>query len=77
MSDVIAFPRKEEPKDLYEMTLEEVRDHYAAMQQELHQLDAKEPRNMNSEAYEEWADEHEELEDAIDEVREFLDEVEE
>jgi hypothetical protein len=76
MSDVIAFPRKEEPKDLYEMTLEEVRDHYAAMQQELHQLDAKEPWNMNSEAYEEWADEHEELEDAMDEVREFLDEVE-
>ena len=68
MSDVIAFPRKEEPKDLYEMTLEEVRDHYAAMQQELHQLDAKEPRNMNSEAYEEWADEHEELEDYLDEI---------
>ena len=75
MSDVIAFPRKEEPKDLYEMTLEEVRDHYAAMQQELHQLDAKEPRNMNSEAYEEWADEHEELEDYLDEILERIEEL--
>ena len=75
MSDVIAFPRKEEPKDLYEMTLEEVRDHYAAMQQELHQLDAKEPRNMNSEAYEEWADEHEELEDYLDEILDRLEEL--
>ena len=75
MSDVIAFPRKEEPKDLYEMTLEEVRDHYAAMQQELHQLDAKEPRNMNSEAYEEWADEHEELEDYLDEILDRIEEL--
>ena len=75
MSDVIAFPRKEEPKDLYEMTLAEVRDHYAAMQQELHQLDAKEPRNMNSEAYEEWADEHEELEDYLDEILDRMEEL--
>ena len=75
MSDVIAFPRKEEPKDLYEMTLEEVRDHYAAMQHELHQLDAKEPRNMNSEAYEEWADEHEELEDYLDEILDRMEEL--
>ena len=75
MSDVIAFPRKEEPKDLYEITLEEVRDHYAAMQQELHQLDAKEPRNMNSEAYEEWADEHEELEDYLDEILDRMEEL--
>ena len=75
MSDVIAFPRKEEPKDLYEMTLEEVRDHYAAMQQELHQLDAKEPRNMNSEAYEEWADEHEELENYLDEILDRMEEL--
>ena len=56
MSNVIAFPQKEEPKDIYEMTLEEVQAHYAAMQLELHALDAKEPTNMNSEAYEAWAD---------------------
>ena len=75
MSNVIAFPQKEEPKDLYEMTLEEVQAHYAAMQLELHALDAKEPKNMNSEAYEEWADEHEELEDYLDEILDRLEEI--
>ena len=76
-SNVIPFPQQEEEKDIYEMTLEELQAHYAAMQEELHSLDAKEPKNMNSDAYEEWADEHEELEDAMDEVRELLDEMEE
>ena len=68
MSNVIAFPQKEEPTDIYEMTLDELQAHYAAMQEELHGLDAKEPKNMNSDAYEQWADEHEELEDYLDEI---------
>ena len=75
MSDVIAFPRKEEPKDIYEMTLEEIQAHYAAMQEELHALDAKEPKNMNSELYEEWAEEHEELEDYLDEILDRMEEL--
>lgn len=75
MSNVIAFPQKEEPKDICEMTLEEVQAHYAAMQLELHALDAKEPKNMNSEAYEEWADEHEELEDYLDEILDRMEEL--
>ena len=76
MSHVIAFPQKEEPKDIYEMTLEELQAHYAQMQEELHTLDAKEPKNMNSEAYEEWGDAHEELEDLLDEIQDRLDELE-
>jgi ferritin-like protein len=68
MSNVIAFPQQEEPKDIYEMTLAELQAHYAAMQEELHELDAKEPKNMNSDAYEQSADEHEELEDYLDEI---------
>lgn len=68
MHNVIAFPQNEETKDIYDMTLEALQAHYAAMQEQLHALDAKEPRNMNSEAYEEWADEHEELEDYLDEI---------
>jgi hypothetical protein len=66
--NVIAFPAKEEPEDIYEMNLQQLQAHYAAMQEELRALDAKEPKNMNSEAYEEWADEHEELEDYLDEI---------
>ena len=75
MSNVIAFSQKEEPKDIYEMTLEEIQAHYAAMQEELHALDAKEPKNMNSERYEEWADEHEELEDYLDEILDRMEEL--
>ena len=66
--NVIAFPQPEEPQDIYEMDLQQLQAHYAAMQEQLHELDAKEPKNMNSDAYEEWADEHEELEDYLDEI---------
>ena len=66
--NIIAFPAKEEPEDIYEMNLQQLQAHYAAMQEELQALDAKEPKNMNSEAYEAWADEHEELEDYLDEI---------
>ena len=72
---VIAFPQNEEQKDLYEMTLEEIQAHYAKMQEELHALDAKEPKNMNSDAYEVWADEHEELEDYLDEILDHMEEL--
>ena len=71
-NNVIAFPQKEEPEDIYEMNLTQLQAHYAAMQEELHELDAKEPKNMNSEAYEEWADEHEELEDYLELVGDCL-----
>ena len=66
--NVIPFPKQEEPEDIYEMDLAQLQAHYAAMQEELQALDAREPKNMNSEAYEEWADEHEELEDYLDEI---------
>lgn len=75
LSNVIAFPQNEEPKDIYDMTLEELKAHYAAMQEELHALDETEPKNMNSDAYEEWADEHEELEDYLDEILERMEEL--
>ena len=74
-NQVIAFPQNEELKDLYEMTLEEIQAHYGKMQEELHALDAKEPKNMNSEAYEAWADEHEELEDYLDEILDRMEEL--
>ena len=74
MSNVIAFPQREE-KDIYEMNLSELQAHYAAMQEQLHALDAREPKNMNSDAYEEWADEHEELEDYLDEMLDRMEEL--
>ncbi len=41
--------------------------------QQLAQLNDREPKNMDSEAYEDWADEHEELEDLLDEIQDLLD----
>ena len=73
--NVIAFPVKDEPEDIYEMNLQQLQAHYRAMQEELQALDAKEPRNMNSDAYEEWADEHEELEDYLDEILDRMEEL--
>ena len=48
--------------------LEQLRDKIAA-------LDAAEPKNMSSDAYEEWGAQHEELEDLVDEVLDRLDEL--
>ena len=72
---VIAFPVPEEPEDIYAMTLPQLQAHYAAMQQELMALDAREPKNMQSDAYEAWADEHEELEDYLDEILERMEQL--
>lgn len=72
---VILFPQKEEPEDIYEMDQAQLQAHYAAMQEQLHLLDAKEPKDMNCDAYEEWADEHEELEDYLDEILDRMEEL--
>lgn len=72
---MIEFHKPQEEKYLDEMTREELEAYLAQLEQRVAALDDREPKNMNSEAYEAWADEHEMLEDAIDEVREFLDEI--
>lgn len=71
---IIEFQPQSEEKYLDEMSREELLDYLRQLERRLQGLDAQEPKNMNSEAYESWADEHEVLEDAIDEVRELLDE---
>ena len=42
------------------------------VEERLSDLDAEEPEDMDSEAYEEWADRHEELEDLADELMDRL-----
>lgn len=77
MGQIIPFPQaREESDELYleEMSREQLCAYLAQLQQRLAQLDLREPKAMQGEAYEAWADEHEALEDAIDEVCEFLDE---
>ena len=57
------------------MAREELEQYLSALQDELADLDAREPKNPNSEAYEAWADRHEELEDLVDEVLDRLDDL--
>lgn len=72
---MIQFPDPQEEKHLDEMTKEELEEYLTRLEARVEALDRKEPKNMNSESYELWAEEHEVLEDAIDEVRELLDEL--
>ena len=46
-----------------------------ALREKLAALDAREPEDMMSKAYERWGERHEALEDALDDLLELLDEV--
>ena len=46
-----------------------------AVRAQIRRLDRQEPKNMNSEEYEDWGDRHEELEDLADEIQDLLDEM--
>lgn len=72
---VITFETPQEPMYLEDMNREQLEEYLVQLQQQLRELDAREPKKRTDEEYEAWADAHEELEDAIDEVYEFLDEV--
>lgn len=73
---VIAFQKPEsEELDLTAMSREELENLFARLEEDLEELDAREPKSMKSKKFEEWAEEHEELEDLMDEVRELLEEM--
>ena len=77
MAKIIDFNqfRPEEP-DMDEMDREALTAYLEQLRARIEELDAAEPRNMNSEAYETWGDLHEELEDLVDDVLDRLDEME-
>ena len=77
MAKIIDFNqfRNEEP-DLDSMDKEALLAYLEQLRGQIEELDAAEPKNMNSEAYEEWGDLHEELEDLVDDVLDRLDEME-
>lgn len=76
MAKIIELKDYFEEPDIDSMDLEALREYLKELQMRIQELDAKEPRNMNSEAYEEWAERHEDLEDLVDEVLDRLDELE-
>jgi len=61
--------------DPEQMNREELTDYLEQLQALIAQLDAEEPADMESEAYEDWGDRHEELEDLVDDVLDRLEEL--
>ncbi len=75
MADVIDFSEYAQEPDLDAMSRDELVDYLEAVRAQIRQLDEREPKNMNSEEYEDWGDRHEELEDLADEIQDLLDDM--
>ena len=69
------IPTDAEWTDIDEMQFEELLAYQAQIHALLADLDAREPKNMLSPAYDDWADAHEELEDILDDILDRLDEL--
>ena len=68
MAQIIPFPADaEEPEQ------EELLARVQELQEELAELEAREPEDMTSAAYDRWAERHEALEDELDDLMELLD----
>ena len=72
MAEIIEFPVQNGAEDTDELSREKLLTLLERLRAEIAALDEKEPKNMNSEAYETWAERHEELEDQVDEILELL-----
>lgn len=75
MADVIDFSEYAQEPNLDAMSRDELVDYLEAVRAQIRQLDEREPKNMNSEEYEDWGDRHEELEDLADEIQDLLDDM--
>lgn len=71
MAEIIDFEA-----DMDEMDREALLALREGLEMKLSELDAREPGDMQSEAYEQWGERHEELEDLLDEVMDRLEELE-
>ena len=60
--------------EVADMNLEELRQYWQEIEEKIADLDEEEPEDMDSEAYDDWADRHEMLEDIRDEIEERLEE---
>lgn len=70
---VLEFPQT---PDIQAMELPALTAYLEQLREKIAVLDESEPKNMNSDAYEVWGEEHEALEDLVDEVLDRLDELE-
>ena len=60
--------------EVADMNPEELRQYWQEIEDKIANLDEEEPEDMDSEAYDDWADRHETLEDIRDEIEERLEE---
>ncbi len=68
MAQIIPFPADaEEPEQ------EELLARVQELHEKLAELEAREPEDMTSAAYDRWAERHEALEDELDDLMELLD----
>ena len=61
--------------ELAELSLEELEEYRAELKARLHIMDENEPEDMDSEAFEQWADAHESLEGLLSEAEDRIDEL--
>ena len=60
--------------EVADMNPEELRQYWQEIEDKIANLDEEEPEDMDSEAYDDWADRHEMLEDIRDDIEERLEE---
>ena len=75
MGELLTFPGFAAEPDVETMNKEELLRYLEMLREEIAALDAEEPGDMESEAYEDWGEAHEELEDLVDEILDLLDEL--
>ncbi len=75
MAQIIPFPADAEQPELEALSREELLALAQELREKLAALDAREPEDMMSKAYERWGERHEALEDALDDLLELLDET--
>ncbi len=61
--------------DIEDICPEALRRYRQEIEEQIADLDEREPEDMDSEAYDAWADRHEALEDIRDEIKERLEEL--
>jgi hypothetical protein len=76
MAEIIDLnPYFEDEPDIQAMNAKQLRTCLKALKERIAEMDEREPKNMEGEEYEDWAEAHEELEDAVDEILERMDEL--
>ena len=72
MAQIIPFPADAEEPELEALSREALLALAQELREKLAELDAREPEDMMSKAYERWGERHEALEDELDDLLDLL-----